>query len=442
DKNNIQYGTGSGSAKGYNYLTKKEESFSIANGDLVISSSQPRAALLKVLFEPKTKLADSVTYDITAWAIPYAFGLKSYATQQAVTLSPPAKMPGFKINSEPDGYGYVIRWQGMSSAKTVAQLLKKDIRLHFAKEPFTSGENSFGRGSIIILKNGNEKFGSGFWQMVSDVCNTNKTELIPVASGMVDQGLDFGSPSVSIIKKVNVAMLTGENIASTAAGEVWNFFDNELKYKITLVNAGNFADADWSDIDVLIMPDGNYKFLKEKSAAAKMEGWIKDGGKVIAIEGAVAQLSKQSWSAIHSKYDSTAKDTTKKDPYIFLKSYESRERNRLSDNTPGAIYKVDIDNTHPLMFGYPDHYYTLKMDTAVYKFIEKGGWNTGVIKKDSQVAGFVGYKLAPKLKDGLLFGVQDLGRGNIVYLSDDVLFRDFWENGKLMFCNAVFLVGE
>lgn len=442
DKNNIQYGTGSGTAKGYNYLTKKEESFSVANGDLVISSSQPRAALLKVLFEPKTKLADSVTYDITAWAIPYAFGLKSYATQQAITLSPTDKTSDFKINSGLDGYGYVIRWQGMSSAKTVAQLLQKGIRLHFARQPFTANGNSFDRGSIIVLKNGNGKFGNSFWQMVSDVCNANKISLIPVTSGMVDTGLDFGSPSVSVIKKVNVAMLTGEGVNSTAAGEVWNFFDNELKYKITLINAGDFSRVDWDNVDVMILPDGNYKFLKDKNSSIKIEQWIKNGGRLIALEGAVAQLSEQSWSAIHSKYDSLAKDTSKKDPYRFLKTYEDRERDRLSENTPGAIYKVDIDNTHPLMFGYPDHYYTLKMDTAVYKFIEKGGWNTGVIKKESQVAGFVGYKLVPKLKDGLLFGVQDLGRGNVIYLADDVLFRSFWENGKLMFCNAVFLVGE
>ena len=94
------------------------------------------------------------------------------------------------------------------------------------------------------------------------------------------------------------------------------------------------------------------------------------------------------------------------------------------------------------MYGYPNYYYTLKMDNNVYDFIKEGGWNTGVIKKDNQVAGFVGYKLKTKLQDGLLFGVQDLGRGSICYLADDVLFRNFWENGKLMFCNAVFLVGQ
>ena len=30
----------------------------------------------------------------------------------------------------------------------------------------------------------------------------------------------------------------------------------------------------------------------------------------------------------------------------------------------------------------------------------------------------------------------------VVFLADDVLFRSFWENGKLLLCNAVFLVGQ
>ena len=45
------------------------------------------------------------------------------------------------------------------------------------------------------------------------------------------------------------------------------------------------------------------------------------------------------------------------------------------------------------MYGYPSYYYTLKMDNIIYEFIKEGGWNAGVIKKDNQLAGFVGFKL-------------------------------------------------
>jgi hypothetical protein len=33
--------------------------------------------LAKVLLEPRTFVADSNTYDITAWALPYAYGLQA-----------------------------------------------------------------------------------------------------------------------------------------------------------------------------------------------------------------------------------------------------------------------------------------------------------------------------------------------------------------------------
>ena len=81
------------------------------------------------------------------------------------------------------------------------------------------------------------------------------------------------------------------------------------------------------------------------------------------------------------------------------------------------------------------------MGDNIYEFM-KGGWNVGVIKKDEAVAGFVGNKLKDRLKDGLLFGVQQIGRGTVTYLADNIMFRSFWENGKLMMCNAVFFVGQ
>ncbi|MBC7650119.1 MAG: zinc carboxypeptidase, partial [Deinococcales bacterium] len=86
-------------------------------------------------------------------------------------------------------------------------------------------------------------------------------------------------------------------------------------------------------------------------------------------------------------------------------------------------------------------YYILKQDTNLYHFL-KDGWNVGTIKKDAYVTGFSGVKVKAKLKDGVLFGVQNMGAGTVVYLSDDPIFRLFWENGKLLFCNAVFVVGQ
>jgi hypothetical protein len=44
------------------------------------------------------------------------------------------------------------------------------------------------------------------------------------------------------------------------------------------------------------------------------------------------------------------------------------------------------------------------------------------------------------MKNTLVFGVDNQGRGSVIYMVDNPLFRGFWENGKLFFANALFLV--
>ena len=441
DKNGIVYGIGKGTFKAYRYSTGKEESVTLNNSDVVISSLQPRSVMVKVLFEPKPDLVDSNTYDITAWSLPYVYDLNGYATKEKIAVGPEMAKPAYLPPIAANAYGYIIRWQGMQSAKTVAQLLKKNIRMRFSESAFEMNGEKFDRGSMIILQKGNENISGGLSSVISEVANQNQVKVTAVNTGMVDKGYDFGSSKVHAIKAPRVVLLTGESVWGNSAGEVWHFFDKVLEYPVNLINANDFARVDLDRYDVVIMPGGDYKFLSDRTVADKFHEWINRGGKVIALEGAVAQLAKLDWTIDARKTEDTADDKSK-DIYEPLRKYENRERDFIPSITPGSIFKVDLDNSHPLAFGYPDYYYTLKMDDAIYDFITESGWNVGVIKKESPVIGFVGSKLKQKLKDGLLFGVQDIGRGNIVYLVDDVLFRSFWENGKLMFCNALFLVGQ
>jgi hypothetical protein len=291
---------------------------------------------------------------------------------------------------------------------------------------------------LIIIKKGNESFGVRLAGVINEVCNANNVKANTITTGFVDKGFDFGSSKIHFIKAPRVALLTGEGVGSNAAGEIWHFFDHQVDYPVSLINANDFARVNWSDYNVIIMPSGNYRFLTDKSAADQLRDWINKGGRLIALESAVGQLSRTDWAIKSKKPD----DAGNKDPYAALEVYEEREREFLKSNIPGSIFKVQLDNTHPLAFGYPNFYYTLKQDDALYEFIKEGGWNVGVLKKDSQVSGFVGSSLKDKINDALVFGVQDIGSGKIVYLADNVMFRSFWENGKLMFCNAVFLVGQ
>lgn len=440
DRNGIRYGRGAGNGKGFHYASGREEPFTIDQEDIVISALQPRSAMVKVLLEPRSRLVDSATYDITAWSLPYVYGLDAYASRERISETGAAAEPGKWVNPG-TSYGYVIPWKGIQTVKLAGRLLQKGILLRYAEQPFKVNGTEFDRGALLVLKTANRSFGQDLWTIVRQEADTAGVQLFPVSTGMVEKGFDFGSSKMRALKAPRVAVLTGEGVNGNAAGEVWHFFEEEIGYPVSMILQSDFGRINWNHFDVLVLPDGNYRFLTEKNQVETLKEWVSKGGRVIALESAVSGMARAELGIKLKKGDDTGRNGAKPG-YEALKKFEDRERDFLRGSIPGSIYRVTLDNTHPLAFGYPAEYYTLKQDDAIYEFIGEGGWNVGIIKKDNQVAGFAGARVKEKLKDGLLFGVKSMGNGSLVFLADNVLFRSFWENGKLMFCNAVFLSGQ
>ncbi|WP_142682976.1 M14 family metallopeptidase [Chitinophaga polysaccharea] len=448
-KNNISVGFGAstGSASGFNYFTGKTETFTIDKEDLVINAYQPHSNMLRVLFEPVSRLTDSVTYDITAWALPYAYGLTSYAVKQPLT--PVTDAPAARNNtplSAQKPYAYLAKWNSLRDVKFLSSLLQNDIKVRFTETPFTAGGKDYPAGTLVITRSGNTAKGDQFDRFITMQANHFKISLDAVTTGFVDKGMDFGSDKIRFIRKPEVTLLAGRGISSLGMGEIWHFFEQQLDFPITVVDERNVEDINWDQTDVLILADGDYKIFEDKAATDKLKEWVNNGGKLIALESAAVQVAGADWGIKLKKEEEKDKEAKEKAaaarPYEALKPYANRERESIKQFIPGAIYKVQLDTTHPLAFGYPAFYYTLKQDAHLYEFIENGGWNVGVLKKDSYLAGFVGASTRQQLKDGLLFGVKEIGSGSVIILADNPLFRSFWENGKLLFSNAVFLVGQ
>ncbi len=439
--NGIEYGYGiSKSSSGYNYFSGKTESFKIEANDLIISAYQPKSVLARVLMEPKTIVPDSNTYDITAWALPYAYGLKAYALKETVKPSTTTQTTATTAdkNSVDKAYAWVAEWKSVNDVKFLASLLNKNIKVRYAESGFEINGKKYEAGSLIIARTSNETLGSKLDEIVQKTASEAGLQVTKLTSGFVDKGADLGSDKIRYIKKPTVAALSGNQVSSLAFGEVWHFFEQQIAYPLTVIKFEDINRVNWNEIDVLIAPNGYYENLDNE----KIVAWIKAGGKLIAIDNALKSFADKKGFALKTKTEKKETDDKKKeDPYAILKVFENRERDNISDNIPGAIYKINLDNTHPLAFGYPKYYYTLKLDNNVYSFMEEG-WNVGIIKKDNYVTGFAGFKTKEKLKDGMLIGVDEIGKGSIVYLADDPLFRSFWENGKLLFSNAVFMVGQ
>ncbi len=436
-KNEISFGyaTSNSNQKGFDYFTGKDENFTVQKGDLVINAAQPKASLLKVLFEPQPKLNDTATYDITAWALPYAYGLQTYATKENVSAVVEDNGLQRSAVTTSNAYGYVVAYKGFNETKLLSALLDENVKLRFAEASFVENDVKYNEGSLVILRKGNEakidKIISLFQQFKSDVGT--------LSSGFSQSGFDAGSDKIHLLKNPKIALMTGDGVSSAGAGEVWHLFDQELNKKISLINASEFNNADLKNYDVIILPDGFYKFLTNKDASSSLRQWVRDGGKLIAMENAVKQIASLDWGLKLKKSLEDKTDTAL--GYSALKKYAQREQESVTNNIPGAIYKMELDNTHPLSYGYPNYYYTLKMNDNVYDYL-KDGWNVGIIRKTQPVAGFVGSKVKANLKDAVLLGELPMGRGSVVFFADDLLFRSFWENGKMLFSNAVYFVGQ
>jgi len=349
DKNGIQYGFGStpNATLGYNYFSGGNENFNIAAGDMVIDAHQPKAVLLNVLFEPKTFLADSNTYDITAWALPYAYGLKTYGLKQSIKAAS-AQMPATSAASNTiiNAYAYVCSWKSMGDVKFLAALLKQNIKVRYSETAFESGGKHFDAGSLIIARNGNKR--TDFDAIVSQTAKQFNRDLTVLSSGFVDKGADLGSALIRYISKPNIMLVAGDGVSSGSMGEVWQLFEQQIGYPITVVRSQDLNRIKWSDFDIAIFPDGGYDGIPFD----KLQSWVRDGGKLIAMESTINVLIDKKGFNIktkEAKKDDKA-DADKKS--TSLKIYEARDRDAIKSSIPGAIYKVAIDNTHPLV--YPD----------------------------------------------------------------------------------------
>ena len=441
-KNQIKYsyaGSTGKKFKGFDYLANAEGEITIEKGDILVSAYQPQSRFVQVLFEPDSKASDSLSYDLTAWALPYAYNLKAYAlTEQIKPLD--GKIESEKAGNNPAGdkpYGYAVEYSGFNVLKFISALHLKNIRSRYSLKPFMIGAITFVRGSFIITRGDNISMDGKLDKIVTDLADKLQINITPLTSGLVDKGKDIGSDYSPLKIKPKVALLCGEGTLSTAVGELWYFFERELQYPVSLVNTANAENADLSDYDVLLLTSGSYSKLNDT-----IVDYAKRGGRVIAFENAISVFAKEKSTSLFKAVETRTaeqKATEKKeksDDLTLLKKFSDENRHLLSDNSAGSIYKVTVDTTNPFGFGLGREWFLMKR-TQPYPFLTKGN-NIGYILDNKPVSGFAGYKYQKQIKNTMVIGSETIGKGEVIYITDDPYFRAFWKSGRALLWNTVF----
>ncbi len=441
DKNQIRYsyaGNTGKKYKGFEYLKDKDGEITIEKGDILVSAYQPQGHLVKVLFEPDSKASDSITYDLSAWALPYLFNLSSFALREKIDATDGKVVFEKPVNKtfEEKPYAYLVNWKGFDEMRFLAELYKRDVRIRSAVKEFTSGTEKYNRGSLIIARGDNTHIPSTFDSLVVDAANAAGVKLKTAATGLVEAGKDFGSGYSGSMKAPKIAMLGGEGTSAGSVGEMWYFFERELEYPVTIINASSAASADLSKYDVLILTSGSYSRYKDPIMA-----FLQKGGKILALDAAASLFSAEKTTALgkgtelrSAELKAKEKKERSDDPEL-LRKFEDERRHTLSSRSSGAFYRVKLDDTHPYTFGLGNEWFIMKRSSGLPYL--NGGSNIGYITESAPVTGFAGYKYQENIKNTLVIGSERIGRGEVVYVTDNPYFRAFWKSGRMLIGNIL-----
>jgi Zinc carboxypeptidase len=446
DRLGIRYGrAGNASAglTGYDYTTGEEAKFAVGENDLVVSAYQPKGLFAQVLLEPESAIVDSNTYDITAWSLLHAHSLEAFATKQRIDPAQQGYVFGEKPNAYPAStpYAYLAAWNSMDAARLLADWTKHGVVCRYAESAFRLEGKDWPAGTLLATRGDNRKR-PDFDAVVQAAATRLSLPLVAAQTGFVEAGRDLGSDGMVLISAPKVLVLSGEKTSNNEYGQVWFYFDKDINYPATYMDADRLGSLELKDYNVIVLPEGSYGF--DDPTLEKLGSWVSGGGKLITVGEANSSLADKKGFSLAKFAKSTDKDAalSEEDRHALdhrTARYSDRSRSSISDFNPGAVVRAKMDTSHPLAFGLKPYYFSLKTSSLRYDLL-KDAWNVGYLEDDYRSHGFIGYNVKKLLRNSAVFAVQQKGRGQVVYLIDNPLFRSFWEGGKLVFSNAVFLV--
>ncbi|MDO8365906.1 MAG: M14 family metallopeptidase [Saprospiraceae bacterium] len=433
DRHQVKYGRvgyGLSGVKAFDYASGKDISASINPNDLVVSAYQPHSVMVQALFEPEAKLADSMTYDITAWSLIFAHGLDAYALK--VRLEPKKAYETYQPSKDlatASPYAWCVHRKSLAEMQFLGTLLEKGVRVRTAMEPFTLADQQYEAGAFVVSKADNRSVQGGLDSIVIKAAEVAKVRLYPVFTGFSTMGKDLGSDVFKLVNHPKIAVVYGDDVDPNSYGHTWFFFERELGYPVTPIPLNKLRKIDLKKYTTLIFPHGHYN-LEEKTLET-LTKWAEKGGRIVAFEGGVKAFADK------DGFDLKTKESPKRDSSAQRKPFMTRQRDGLSDGLPGAIVRTTVDNTHPLAFGFPKYYHSLKTLSDAFQMPESA--DTPIyLEENYQTFGFIGSRVKPQLKNSPIAIVQRMDEGEAVFFVDNPLFRCFWQQGKALFANALF----
>ncbi len=408
-------------SKGKRYT--KESSYAVPK-------NQRQHRLINAMFEKRTEFKDSLFYDVSAWTLPLAFNLDynqniptNKVGEKITTLTKPgATAPKY---SE---YGYLMQWHDYYTPKALNMLLKKGIRAKVGMTPFTSQDKEYDYGTILIPVQNQDLSPKDIAKAIEEIVAQTGVTIDPANSGQT-QKVNLGSNQFKALKLPKVAMLVGDGINPYDAGEIWHLFDQRYDMHITKLDTKNFRRVDISKYTDIIMPATRGNALN-KDAAKKLKTWVQNGGTLIGYKSAGKWLEKNEFMKMTFKSNKTTATDI---------SFEQRSNYNGAQYIGGAIFQTTLDRSHPIAFGHKNKNLPVFRNTTLFIEADKNSYNNPIKYTASPLlSGYISLPNLELLKNTVPFKKAKLGRGNVLYFTDNTNFRAFWYGTNKLLMNAIF----
>ncbi len=407
-----------------------------AESSYVVAMEQPQAKLIKSMFETMTTFEDSLFYDISTWTLPLAFDLNySYLDSRQLAAIDTEPVESVQASAseheslEPADYAYLIKWNSYYAPKFLWGLLEKGVKVKVATEAFTSNGETFDRGALVVPV-GIQTIGANYLHAVLlDLQRSLGIKVYNASSGKTG-GVNLGSRTLEMVEKPRIAMVVEGAVSSNDAGEVWHLLDNRFDIPVSRVPSRIFNRVQLDRYNTLVMVNGGYGSIS-KSKVEELKDWVRKGGNIIAFKGANSWLAAQ--GIINLKTSGTPADT------LGRKNYEDLNEYRGAQVTGGAIFQADLDNSHPIGFGYEDRSVPVFVNSNSFYEADSNPYATPLKFTDRPLlSGYISEENLERIGNKAAVVVSASGRGRVISFSFNPNFRAFWYGTNKLFLNSIF----
>lgn len=410
-----------------------------SNGDFlpgrawVVPVLGAQAPLAQTLFEDVRRFEDSTFYDVSAWSLPHAFGVRA---------SPLSRVPSrldteshvnrnYGISGRRDATAWVMPWDDFFAPTVLARLQAAGVRARVALNPFESlsdGETvRFRRGAIVIHEVDVPDMDERKRDFLARIASGD-APLVGLDSGRSGSGPDLGSPRLRPLEPARVALLAGRGVNPSSAGSIWHALDARLRFPVSLLEPEILSETILDRHTHLIIPDGEYEKVPEELSLA-IGNWTQAGGVLILVRGAATWGQTLGWLP----------EVKVEDPEKRRFAYGDMAARDGAQQVGGAILSVRLDETHPLAFGIRDgRIGMLKRGTTLLK----APWDnpftvTGAYSDSPLLSGYLPEEFAEKLGGSPAILAVPSGEGVIVAFADAPAFRAAWWVSQRLLANAI-----